>query len=130
MDALLGIVEGGSYDKLGDISMQHLAYLDKYIQTHKATIPEQYKNDIKFLEDFITNENNNDTLIYQFFDKIDCISDSSKMLLDLHDKQRVHKFITGLLQEKQLTQIEEKAKQDALLLAQSPNIPIPQLPII
>ena len=124
LDKKFGITNGSAYDKLGDISMQHLAYLDGYIQAHKDKLPPQYKNDIKFLEDFITNESNNDELIAQFFDKVDCISTSSRELLDLHDKQKINEFVTGLIKEKQLAAIEVQAKNDALLLAQSSNIPI------
>lgn len=125
LDKKYGITNGGAYDKLGDISMQHLAYLDGYIQAHKDALPEKYKKDIKFLEDFITNEANNDELIAQFFDKVDCISNSSKELLDLHDKQKINEFVTGLIKEKQLAAIEVQSKNDALLLApQLSNIPI------
>ena len=119
LDSKLGVTNGDSYDKLGDISMNHLAYLDNYIQKHKNTLPDQYKNDIKFLEDFITNESNNDTLIYQFFDKVDCISNSAKEMLDLHDKQKINEFVSGLIKQKQLMAIEEQAKTEALLLTQS-----------
>ena len=124
LDKKLGITNGGSYDKLGDISMQHLAYLDGYIQAHKDGLPENYKKDVKFLEDFITDESNNDELIAQFFDKVDCISNSSKQLLDLHDKQKNIQFMSELVNEKQLAAIEDQAKNDALLLAQPGNIPI------
>jgi uncharacterized protein YerC len=96
--------------------MQHLEYLDNYIQAHKNSLPDQYKNDIKYLEDYLANENNNDTLIYQFFDKVDTISNSSKALLDLHDQQKIHQFVGDLIKNKQLAAIEDKYRKDVLMV--------------
>jgi NurA-like 5'-3' nuclease len=101
LDKTLGICNGSSYDKLGDITMQHLLYLDNYIQIHKDNIPEHLKNDVKFLEDYLSNEVNNNDMIFQFFDKVDSFNSSAKSLLDTQCKQMVNQHKCGLINEKQ-----------------------------
>ena len=92
-----GITNGDTYDVLGDIAMQHLSYIDNYIQIHRNNMPDHLKKDVSFLEDYISDETNNNNVIFQFYDKVDVINNSSDELLDLHDNQNINKFVGDLL---------------------------------
>ena len=49
------------------------------------------------MEDYISDETNNNNVIFQFYDKVDVINNSSDELLDLHDNQNINKFVVDLL---------------------------------
>jgi hypothetical protein len=77
-------------------SLAHLGQIDNFIETHKDNIPEQRQNDLKFLEAFLLNENNNASVIKQLNDKVSVLSGSSKILLDKFQKQQAIDYINSL----------------------------------
>lgn len=91
-----GINNGTVKNILGDIAMAHLGQIDNFIEAHKDNIPEHRQNDLKFLEAFLLNENNNETVIKQLNDKVSVLSGSSKILLDKYQKQQAIDYINSL----------------------------------
>ena len=83
--------------------MAHLGHLDNFIETHKNKVPEHRKNDLKFLEAFLINENNNTDVIKQLNDKVVSLSGSAKILLDKYQKQKVIEYINSLPEPDQET---------------------------
>lgn len=91
-----GINNGTVKNILGDIAMSHLGQIDNFIETHKDNVPEHRQNDLKFLEAFLLNENNNASVIKQLNDKVSVLSGSSKILLDKYQKQQAIDYINSL----------------------------------
>ena len=91
-----GINNGTVKNILGDIAMAHLGQIDNFIETHKDNIPEHRQNDLKFLDAFLLNENNNASVIKQLNDKVSVLSGSSKILLDKFQKQQAIDYINSL----------------------------------
>jgi len=91
-----GINNGSATNIIGDIAMAHLGQIDNFIETHKDNIPEHRKPDLKFLEAFLLNENNNASVIKQLNDKVSVLSGSSKLLLDKYQKQQAIDYINSL----------------------------------
>jgi len=91
-----GINNGTVKNILGDIAMAHLGQIDNFIETHKDNVPEHRQNDLKFLEAFLLNENNNASVIKQLNDKVSVLSGSSKLLLDKFQKQQAIDYINSL----------------------------------
>ena len=103
LDAEHGINNGNAQNIIGDIAMSHLGHLDNFIETHKNEVPEHRKNDLKFLEAFLINENNNTDVIKQLNDKVVSLSGSAKILLDKYQKQKVIEYINSLPEPDQET---------------------------
>jgi hypothetical protein len=118
LDVRHGINNGDAEDIIGDIAMAHLGHLDDYIETHKKDVPEHRKNDLKYLEAFLVDENNNPKVIKQVMDKIECIHNTSKMLLDRYEKMKVDKFITSKTDAPAIVppQLEQQQPQTDLLI--------------
>jgi len=118
LDDRHGINNGDAEDIIGDIAMAHLGHLDDYIETHKKDVPEHRKNDLKYLEAFLVDENNNPKVIKQVMDKIECIHNTSKMLLDRYEKMKVDKFITSKTDVPAVVppQLEQQQSQTELLI--------------
>ena len=96
LDADHGINNDSAQNIIGNIAMAHLNQLDNFIETHKNNIPDHRQNDLKFLEAFLLNENNNESVIKQLNDKVVMLSTSSKILLDKYQKQQAIDYINGL----------------------------------
>jgi len=96
LDKEHGINNGSAKSIIGDIAMAHLGQIDNFIETHKDNIPEHRKPDLKFLEAFLLNENNNESVIKELNDKVSVLSGSSKILLDKYQKQMAIDYINSL----------------------------------
>ena len=96
LDEEHGINNGNAQNIIGNIAMAHLGQIDNFIETHKNNIPDHRQNDLKFLEAFLLNENNNESIIKQLNDKVTVLSGSSKILLDKYQKQKAIEYINGL----------------------------------
>ncbi len=96
LDAEHGINNDSADNVIGNVAMAHLGQIDNFIETHKNNIPDHRQNDLKFLEAFLLNENNNDSVIKQLNDKVTVLSGSSKILLDKYQKQRAINYINAL----------------------------------
>jgi len=96
LDAEHGINNGSAENIIGDIAMAHLGQIDNLIETHKPHVPAHRLNDLKFLEAFLLNENNNESVIKQLNDKVTVLSGSSKILLDKYQKQKAIDYINSL----------------------------------
>lgn len=89
LDKEHGINNGTARNIIGDVAMVYLGHLDNFIEKHKANIPEHRKDDLKFLEAFLIDEQNNPIVISMLNDKVASLSGSSKILLDRYQKQKV-----------------------------------------
>lgn len=96
LDAEHGINNDSADNVIGNVAMAHLGQIDNFIETHKNNIPDHRLNDLKFLEAFLLNENNNESIIKQLNDKVTVLSGSSKILLDKYQKQRAINYINAL----------------------------------
>ena len=96
LDAEHGINNDSAQNIIGNVAMAHLDKIDNFIETHKNNIPAHRQNDLKFLEAFLLNENNNESVIKQLNDKVTVLSGSSKILLDKYQKQQAIDYINSL----------------------------------
>jgi len=96
LDKAHGVNNGDAFNVIGDVAMQHLGHLDDFIEANKNDVPEHRQNDLKYLEAFLINENNNPAVIKQLTDKVLSMSNTSKLLLDKFQKQKVIDYINSL----------------------------------
>lgn len=97
LDEQHGINNGETTDVIGDIAMAHIEHLDGFIETHKNDVPEHRKNDLQYLEDYLLDEHNNPKVIKQLIEKIECIHNTSKTLLEKYEKMKVETFLNSQL---------------------------------
>ncbi len=97
LDGQHGINNGEAKDVIGDIAMAHIGHLDGFIETHKNDVPEHRKNDLQYLEDYLLDEHNNPKVIKQLIEKIECIHNTSKTLLEKYEKMKVEHFLNSQL---------------------------------
>lgn len=96
LDKEHGVNNGDAPNVIGDVAMMHLGHLDDFIEANKNDVPEHRQNDLKYLEAFLINENNNPAVIKQLTDKVLSMSNTSKLLLDRFQKQKVIDYINSL----------------------------------
>ena len=96
LDKEHGVNNGDAPNVIGDVAMMHLGHLDDFIEANKNDVPEHRQNDLKYLEAFLINENNNPAVIKQLTDKVLSMSNTSKILLDRFQKQKVIDYINSL----------------------------------